>query len=91
MTRYQELTAKLEYLAELTGKATSKEDAISKGFTSYLYIAQKFENSYELVEINVKTGSEPNPFNLSTHSHKFKEMYLVLCTLLSFIRYQKEA
>jgi hypothetical protein len=64
MTSSKTLEILLSQLAEMTNKATSKDEAISKGLTSYLMLDNyPMYGGYNLVAVSVNGGSHSDAFN----------------------------
>ena len=86
MTNTQHLNSILESIAEITGEATSKDQAIEKGHERFLYIEYASAyGGYRLVSVGVNNGAHYGVFggNGCESRLKYKEMVIKLEGILA--------
>jgi len=86
MTNTQHLNSLLAEIAEITGEATSKEEAKEKGHERYLFIEYAAPyGGYRLVNVGVNNGAHYGAFggNGCEARLKYKEMVIKLNGILA--------
>lgn len=86
MTNAQHLNTLLSDIAEITGEATSKEQAKEKGYERFLYIEYASPyGGYRLVNVGVNNGAHYGAFgwNGCESRLKYKEMVIKLEGILA--------
>lgn len=86
MTNSQHLNQLLEYITEITGEATSREQAKEKGHERYLYLQNAPSyGGWRLVNVGVNNGAHYGAFggNGCEPRLKYKEMVIKLEGILA--------
>lgn len=86
MTNAQHLNQLLGYITEITGEATSEDQAKEKGYERYLFIEHAASyGGYRLVNVGVNNGAHYGAFggNGCEARLKYKEMVIKLEGILA--------
>jgi hypothetical protein len=90
----KQIKSLLEMIAQLEGKATSKDEAISKGLNSYYVLdLNSLYGGYRIADKQVCTGTERGTFGESSivNRRTAKEMYSFLSGILTGMEYNKQS
>ncbi len=91
-TSKKEISNTLQVLANRSGLALSKEEAIEKNQKEYLYLEyNSYYGGYRLVMVQINSGGHNNAFGISGMSKRLKasEIVIQIQGIIAGIEYQK--